>query len=242
MKNFFFTLLFVISLNVFSQKISGKVTYVVSMESYTKEKIDSISKNLKTKNVKMDKWMRDIFENTPDVKAFLEFNNNESLYFVEDKMQNDDKATYNVNRTFAGGDNRYYKNTKTKEYFNESSTFGEVLLIEIEPKKWKITQESKKIGNYVCYKAIDIASKNRKMKPIVWFAPEIPVSFGPLKYNGLPGLVILVEMSQRTISASEIILNPKDKISINKPTKGEKITAGESRQRGAAIWKNIEKQ
>ena len=42
------------------------------MESYKKEKIDSISKNLKTKNVKMDKWMRDVFENTPDVKAFLE--------------------------------------------------------------------------------------------------------------------------------------------------------------------------
>ncbi|MFQ3181183.1 MAG: GLPGLI family protein [Polaribacter sp.] len=242
MKNIFFTLLFVISLNVFSQKISGKVTYVVSMESYTKEKIDSISKNLKTKNVKMDKWMRDIFENTPDVKAFLEFNNSESLYFVEDKMQNDGKATYNVNKTFAGGDNKYYKNTKTKEYFNESSTFGELLLIEIEPKKWKITQESKKIGNYLCYKAIDIASENKKVKPIVWFTPQIPVSFGPLYYSGLPGLVILVEMSKRTISASEIILNPKDEIIIKKPTKGKKMTAEESRKRGAAFWKSIEKK
>jgi len=35
--------------------------------------------------------MRDILENTPDVKAFLEFNNNEAIYFVEDKMQNDGK-------------------------------------------------------------------------------------------------------------------------------------------------------
>jgi hypothetical protein len=47
-------------------------------------------------------------------------------------------------------------------------------------------------------------------------------------------LDILVEMFRRTISVSEIILNPKDKISINKPTKGEKITARESRQKGAA--------
>ena len=90
MKKTFFILLLV-SLNGFTQKISGKVTYVVSMESYTKEKIDSIAKNLKSKNVKMDKWMRDILENTPDVKAFLEFNNNEAIYFVEDKMQNDGK-------------------------------------------------------------------------------------------------------------------------------------------------------
>ena len=242
MKNYFFILLLMVSLNGFSQKISGKVTYVVSMESYTKEKIDSISKSFKKKNLRMDKWMRDIFENTPDVKAFLEFNNNEAIYFVEDKMQNDGKPTYNVNRIFAGGDNTYYKNTKTGEYFNESSSFGELLLIEIDEKKWEITQESKKIGNYLCYKAIDIASTNRKMKPVVWFTPEIPVSFGPLKFNGLPGLVILVEMSKRTISASEIILNPKEKIIINKPTKGEKITAEEARQRGAAMWKKIEKQ
>ncbi|WP_339880991.1 hypothetical protein [Polaribacter vadi] len=86
MKKYFFIAFILFSLNGFSQKVSGKVTYVVSMESFTKEKIDSIAKNLKTKNVKMDKWMRDIFENTPDVKAFLEFNNTEALYFVEDKM------------------------------------------------------------------------------------------------------------------------------------------------------------
>jgi GLPGLI family protein len=242
MKNYFFILLLVISLNGFTQKISGKVTYVVSMESYTKEKIDSIAKNMKTKNVKMDKWMRDIFENTPDVNAFLEFKNTESLYFVEDKMQNDGKPTYNVNRTSAGGDDKYYKNTKTGEYFKENSTFGELLLIEIDTKKWEITQESKKIGNYLCYKSIDINSTNRKMKPVVWFTPEIPVSFGPLKYNGLPGLVILVEMYKRTISVSEIILNPEEEIIINKPTKGEKITAEEARQRGAAMWKKTEKQ
>nr|WP_302850518.1 hypothetical protein [Polaribacter litorisediminis] len=58
----------------------------------------------------------------------------------------------------------------------------------------------------------------------------------------MPGLVLLVEMYKRTISVSEIILNPKDEIIINKPTKGEKITAEEARQRGAAMWKKTEKQ
>ena len=99
------------SITIFAQIQSGKVTYVVSMESYSKEKIDSISKKLKSKKVKMNKSMRDVFENTPNVNAYLEFSNDESLYYVEDKMQNDGKATYNVNRTFAGGDNKYYKNT-----------------------------------------------------------------------------------------------------------------------------------
>lgn len=242
MKPIFTILLFCVSITLFAQNISGKVTYVVSMESFTKEKIDSISKSFKKRNSRMDKWMRDIFENTPNVNAYLEFSGEESLYFVEDKMQNEGKVAFNMNRIFAGADNKYYKNTKTKDYFNTSDVFGEPLLIEIEPKKWKITQESKKIGKYLCFKSIDIESKNKKMKPVVWFTPEIPISFGPKEFNGLPGLVILVEMSKRTISASEIILNPKKEIIIKKPTKGKKITADEARKRGEAFWKSIQKQ
>jgi GLPGLI family protein len=240
----FILLLFTVFLSVttHTQQLSGKVTYVVSMESYSKKKVDSIAKKWKKKKLKMDKWMRDIFENTPKVNAYLDFVNGESMYYVEEKMEVDGKSTFNMNRTFAGGDNKYYKNTKTKEHFTQNSSFGELLLIEIEPKKWKITQESKQIGKYLCFKAIDIESTNKKMKPIAWFTPQLPVSFGPLEYNGLPGLVILVEMHKRTISASEILLNPKEKIVVVKPTKGKKLTAKESREKGAAMWKNIEKQ
>lgn len=240
MKNLLLTLLLVISVNMFSQNISGKITYIVSMEPFNERKLDS-AYQVRTKK-KMDKWMKDIFKNTPDVKVFLEFDNGKSLYYVEDKMQNDGKSKLNLNRTFAGGDNKYYRNANTKEQFHESTTFGEPLLIELQVKKWKITQESKKIGNYLCFKAIDIESKNRKMKPVVWFTPQIPFSFGPKEFNGLPGLVILVEMSKRTISASNITLNPKKEIVIKKPTKGKKITAEESSKRGAAFWKSIEKQ
>ena len=46
------TLIIFINTIVFSQNISGKVTYVVSMESFTKEKIDSISKSFKKKKLK----------------------------------------------------------------------------------------------------------------------------------------------------------------------------------------------
>jgi GLPGLI family protein len=58
------------------------------------------------------------------------------------------------------------------------------------------------------------------MKPIVWFTPQILVSFGPKEFTGLPGLVILVKMYNRTISASKIVLNPKEKIEIIKLKKG----------------------
>ena len=178
----------------------------------------------------MDAWSKSIYKNIKDVKTTLVFSNVESLYFVEDKMQNEGKTILNINRIFAGGDNKYYKNTKTKEYFYQNN-LEELLLTDLPEKKWQIIQESKKIGNYLCFKAIDIASKNTKMKPVVWFTPQIPVSFGPKEFNGLPGLVVLVEMTKRAISISEIVLNPKKEIKVKKPIKGRKETIEENNKR-----------
>ena len=70
----------------------------------------------------------------------------------------------------------------------------------------------KKIGSYLCYKAIDVESDNQLKKPIAWFSPLIPVNFGPKEYIGLPGLVLEVEMAGSTITATKIILNPIEEI------------------------------
>ncbi|MCG1035138.1 GLPGLI family protein [Polaribacter sargassicola] len=227
------------SLAIYTQIKSGKVTYVVSMTPISDKRIDSISKKSKIKNVKSKKWMYDILKNTPNVNTYLDFVNEESMYYVEDKMELDGKSILNMNRIFAGGNNKVYKNTKTKEYLKEN--IRENLLIEKEEKKWQITQESKQIGKYICFKAIDIESTNTKMKPVVWFTPQIPVSFGPSEYNGLPGLVILVEMSNRTISASKIVLNPKEKIELKKLIKGDRITEEKYNEKMKALWKSIKK-
>ena len=232
-------LFFIVFLNIiiYAQTISGKVTYVVSIQPLNEKKLDS-SYQARTKK-KMDKWMRDILKKTPPVNAYLEFTNNESLYYVEDKMQNDGKSTFNLTRTAAGSDHKYYKNTDTKEYFYENNT-GELLLTDIEPRKWKVTQESKNIGGYICFKAIDLSSKKKTTS--VWFAPQIPVSFGPKDFNGLPGLVLLVEMKKRTFTASKIVLNPKKKIKIKKPTKGRKETIEEYNKRVDAFMKFLHKK
>lgn len=240
MKNFTLILTFFLSINSFSQNISGKVTYIVSMTPISDKKLDSLSKKSELKNAKMDKWMKDIFKNIPNVNACLNFINGESMYYVEEKMEIDGKAKLNINRVLAGGDNKIYKNTKTKEYLKEN--IRENLLIEKKEKKWKITQDSKKIGEYLCFKAIDIASTNSKMKPIAWFTPQIPVSFGPSEYNGLPGLVILVEMSNRTISASKIVLNPKEKIEFKKLIKGDRITEEKYNEKIKTLWNGINKK
>jgi len=230
----------VFSITICAQIQSGKVTYVASMTPISDKKIDSLSKKSDVKNVKMNKWMYNIYKNTPNVNAYLDFVNGESMYYVEENMEVDSKTALNINRMFAGGDNKVYKNTKTKEYLKEN--VRENLLIEKEEKKWEITQESKQIGKYLCFKAIEIESKNTKMEPIVWFTPQIPVSFGPLDYNGLPGLVVLVEMKNRTISASKIVLNPKEKIVFKKLIKGNRITEKKYKEKMKVLWDGIKKK
>ncbi len=229
MKLIFSCILLFFSTIIFAQQLSGKVTYVVSMSPISDKKIDSLLSKRKTKNPEMNGWLKNMFKNIPNVNAYLEFTEGESIYYVEEKMKVDGSPRLNLNRISAGGDNKVYKNTNTKEYLQEYRRDN--LLIEKREKKWKITQESKKIGEYLCFKAIDIESTNTKMKPIVWFSPSIPVSFGPIDYNGLPGLVIRVEMAGgRTLSASKIELNLKEKIEIEKPTKGKRISEEKYRE------------
>lgn len=59
-----------------------------------------------------------------------------------------------------------------------------------EPKvkiSWKFDNETKKIGSYICNKAI---TKFRGRDYTAWYAKQIPVPYGPWKLQGLPGLIL----------------------------------------------------
>ncbi len=73
MKKKILILVYFTSTIIFSQNISGKVTYVVSMTPISDKKIDSIFSNKKNKNPKMNAWIRGIYKNTPNVNAYLDF-------------------------------------------------------------------------------------------------------------------------------------------------------------------------
>lgn len=56
--------------------------------------------------------------------------------------------------------------------------------------KWKIEKETKVLGNYKVQRATtDFGGRNWN----AWFTTDIPISEGPYKFRGLPGLILLIE-------------------------------------------------
>ncbi|MBK9488587.1 MAG: GLPGLI family protein [Haliscomenobacter sp.] len=52
---------------------------------------------------------------------------------------------------------------------------------------WMIQKESRMIGQFLCFRAKGVFGGRTYN---VWFTPDIPVSFGPYKLGGLPGLIL----------------------------------------------------
>ena len=104
---------------------------------------------------------------------------------------------------------KIYKNSQDKITINETEMMGKFFLVteDLENTKWKMTGESKKIGQYTCFKATyekqvkekvfsfgswdnnKSAGRFKTVEVVAWFTPEIPVSSGPSWYQGLPGLI-----------------------------------------------------
>jgi GLPGLI family protein len=76
-----------------------------------------------------------------------------------------------------------------KQLFAREKVVGKAYIYE-EPlplMKWKLSNESKQIGKFKCQKA---TTTFRGRSYVVWFTSEIPISMGPWKLHGLPGLIL----------------------------------------------------
>ena len=89
-------------------------------------------------------------------------------------------ATYQIFKNYPNG-----KLTFTQPILGANLKYEEPLDIF----NWKLTQETSAIGGYNAKKATcDFGGRSW----VAWFAPELPYSDGPYKFNGLPGLIVKV--------------------------------------------------
>lgn len=183
----------------------------------------------------------------------LNFDQNTSIYKEEKSLTAPSGIPSNgmevVVMGNGGGNDVLYKNMKEHRYANKTEIMGKLFLIQDSLTKydWQLTNETKSIGKYTCYKATnsreeekvnmilengEVTKKTNKVTVVTtaWYAPEVPVSTGPGHYHGLPGLVLEVIDGDVTIRCSEIILNPTEKVMINEPVKGKKVTQAAYRE------------
>ncbi|RZK79204.1 MAG: GLPGLI family protein [Pedobacter sp.] len=77
---------------------------------------------------------------------------------------------------------------------------------------WQLEEGTDTIASYVCQKA---TLKFRGRNYTAWFTPDVPVSDGPWKFSGLPGLILKVEDADQLYSFTLIgMTQPKDPLPI----------------------------
>jgi len=128
----------------------------------------------------------------------------------------------NVQVVQASGSSSCYKNHKKKESVSQEFIMDKAFLIT-EPlsAEWQLLSEEKKIGDFLCKKAVN------DKKITAWYCPDIPVNDGPYLYQGLPGLILEVEMPAKTVSLKSINFNAEIKDMIKAPSNGKKISREE---------------
>jgi GLPGLI family protein len=208
--------LFLFTLNCYSQKVSGNVIY-------QKHMIDASNKISKPDSkVRFLAFLKKINTNLQRIDYTLEFNAFESIFFSSKIMESDNKRDMKLATNLGGGRGLLYINIETKLKLHQADGFGENFLIKGEIEyDWIITQETKIIKGYTCYKA---NLKNDK-GTVAYFTKEIPFSFGPNGYCGLPGLILELNLKNGfSFKVKEIFINKKGSKEISKPTKGVKIS------------------
>lgn len=80
---------------------------------------------------------------------------------------------------------------------NGGETYNELHVREPLNIIWDFKNENKTISGYPCKKAL---TNYRGRKYIAWYTEKIPLSVGPWKFHGLPGLIIKISDLEEEVS------------------------------------------
>jgi len=196
------------------------------------------------------KAMKDRMKMFSEKTYELQFSKTESIYQEEEKIAQPGQG--GRMRMF-GGFNAgiLYKDVKSKRYVNQKESFSKNFLIKdsLPVYEWKFEDETKMIGENLCFKATtqkevpnmrmrgpgsrgnqeanDSLPKTKLIAITAWYTPDIPINNGPSNYWGLPGLILELNEGKTQLLCTKIVLNSKEKLNIDEPTKGKVVTQNE---------------
>lgn len=211
------------SFNCYSQ--GGRIEYEAEMIIGKLKDIENSNISKEAKSLLISS-----FKNQNKVKYILKFNKKESSFKKTEKLKVG-KEKFDL-ADIQGGKGVYYSNKNLKKILNQKEFSEQLFLINIPQYTWKLSQERKKIGNYICYKAsttkeIETRRGFTTRKITAWYTSELPYNFGPKDYNGLPGLILELQEDSLLFKAVKINLYQKKQIKIKEPIKGKKVSIKE---------------
>ncbi|WP_293874296.1 GLPGLI family protein [Flavobacterium sp.] len=250
-KSNIFALVLLGTISLSAQEFQGHAEYFSKRIVKKKAEVSGI-KSKEPIDLEFQKEIDVAIKNATEKEFLLVFTKSESLYEENKKLDKPfvaGESSLSISFSSAG---KKYLNLKENKSLVEDEVFDKEFLIEeplVRP-NWKLINETKKIGEYNCFKAellVPVSEKQKqdyedflkreqkksslfKMhKPeeqivIAWYTPEIPVSFGPDNYWGLPGLILEINKEKFIILCSKVTIGNKEKSKIKVPNMGEKVT------------------
>lgn len=208
----------------FSQS-KGRIVYRVVSQKLTYDKDNDTGSRQAFVNL-----MNEMSKIRDSIALYLDFEDQESIFYV-DRNTNIGLSNNTGYQSVIKSFNLYYRNNNSKvlteKIISDNTYLVNSKTYDIE---WDITNEKKRIGDYICFKATTNVLAHKLTKGIykkhieAWFCPDISISLGPKNYGGLPGLIIELKDEKLTYYVKAINLKPDFQIMIDRPSKGKLIS------------------
>jgi len=231
------TIVFLFFISVTYSQNNGRVTY----KSFFSE--SEASEELKASNRMLYQEKLDEEMMAKLLRFSLDFNTEESIFYLSESMISD-AENISTKKYITGlfyGYDKIYTNKATNELIEQLYySFGTILKKrEANFINWELQNESKLINGYLCYKATYTYIQKWKgrefpWKVVAWYCPSIPFNFGPIRYGGLPGMIL--ELTEKNIGyIVEKIEFFNKPITIKIPNEGEMFKDEEIIKRDSLI-------
>ena len=162
----------------------------------------------------------------------------------------------------------YTDMAKQMQYEERAFFEKEFLIIDsLKQYKWKLSEETKTIAKQLCKKATTMitapqmrmrvsiggggnntdTTANTPRAPketelVVWYAENIPVSFGPDNYSGLPGVIMEIDQDNGATVTTAVEVSAKyPKKELVAPSKGDKMNRAQFQENMQKLMQEMQR-
>lgn len=203
----------------FCQVSNGRIEYGLTLGS--DEKLEN--------NAVLKDYYRSAVDNAKYLKFTLSFTRDAGEFITNESLAPDEMAL-RMAKAFSSIKGTVFYSPETIIYETETQ-FGK-FVVRKSTTNWELSDETKLIDAYKCYKAISeyvvINEKGTFKYPVIaWYCPKIPYSFGPNGYGGLPGIILELQVKNAVFGATSIKLNINKAINFKKIDNSKILTEKE---------------